>query len=85
MDSEVNRLKGELHEAERTIGSLRAGLEKAWDRGGRLLAALEAIEWVEMPDMFYDREVESRCPWCDGEQFQGHKPDCQRQDALAVR
>ena len=48
-----------------------------------LLAALESVEWVEMPDGFGGLETEHRCPWCDQEQFQGHAQDCPRQIALA--
>ena len=58
-----------------------------------LLAALEAVEWVQMPDGFGGLETEPTCPWCDGyplddeEKAAGlieHKPDCQRQAAIAA-
>jgi hypothetical protein len=55
-----------------------------------LLAALEAVEWVTMPNGHGDSD--DRCPWClgyyiDDEELdagiQGHKFDCQRQAAIA--
>jgi len=44
-----------------------------------MLAALEAVEWVQDPigSVAY-------CPWCDNIEPQGHKPDCVRQAAIAA-
>ncbi len=39
----------------------------------QLRAALEAVEWVG---------AFIACPWCRGEEHNGHYPDCQRQLAL---
>ena len=49
-----------------------------------LIEALESVEWVEMPDGYGSTEVEQRCPWCDGEIFQGHAPGCERQRVLEI-
>lgn len=42
-----------------------------------LLAALEEVEWVRR---LYN--CGAYCPWCEGEEREGHTPDCQRQLAL---
>jgi len=42
-----------------------------------LLGALEAVEWVELPDY-----ADIVCPWCYGLRKNGHTPDCQRQAAV---
>jgi len=42
-----------------------------------LLAALEAVEWEDQ-SCWGDF-----CSWCNNEQAEGHKPDCQRQAAIA--
>lgn len=50
-----------------------------------LLAALEAVEWVNHDLEIVDGKwvALGECPWCDAAQADGHAPDCQRQTARA--
>ena len=47
-----------------------------------LLAALEAVEWVDPSDEA-NGEAVPMCPWCGSYRDEGHRADCRRQ--LAVR
>ena len=57
-----------------------------------LLAALEAVEWVDdLSDPLVQDFREAYCPWCGGARYglrggnSGHAPDCQRQAALRAK
>ncbi len=51
--------------------------DDAESQAERMRVALEAVEWVRDGDGF------NSCPWCVRAEHNGHKPDCQRQLALA--
>ena len=55
--------------------ALRNGIAADWRA---MVEALEEVEWE--PD---DLEGGDYCPWCQNYQDMGHRPDCQRQAALA--
>ena len=57
-----------------------------------LLAALEAVEWVDdLSDPLVQDFREAYCPWCGGARYglrggnSGHAPDCQRQATLRAK
>lgn len=60
------------------IARLRAEVDGKSIRIDLLKEALTAIEWVRE-----DGQPEY-CPWCDNQEWQGHRADCLRQTALAT-
>jgi len=69
MMDEVTNMTQAIMAQQDTIKELQAV-------NAELLAALEAVEFVEGKDLI-------RCPWCEGRWLWGHAPDCQRQAAIA--
>ena len=47
------------------------------DKNADLVAALEAVEWVDEAGSMIQT-----CPWCRNGFIRGHADDCQRQQAL---
>jgi len=73
-----------MERAERKLAEARAKASRLSERNRTLEEALWAVEWVHLGYLGYNVY---RCPWCGatlperGEPK--HRPDCQRQVALA--
>jgi len=72
-DMEVNRAN-----ARRIVACVNGCEGINPDAAPGLLAALEAVEWVPMPE----NTAFEYCPWCENCDFDGHASDCQRQAAI---
>lgn len=64
------------------VADLRRDLAQAQAALGAMRAALEQVEFINMPVAPGVMTRREACPWCD-DTYPNHKPDCPRQLALS--
>jgi len=78
--AENEKLNAQVEEALSIADDAQALAKDALDEHDAAIAALEAVEWIQLEDGFMS------CPWCGAEWIVEsravHRSDCQRQAAL---